>query len=246
MSFTETVADVERRRKRLGVFTHRPAVDLSERLGSRHVEVEFEPQPSPEYGGFVVVSEDDEYVGSVHITALDRLVGPRDSRPRTREFAESELRYLLDMLDDTVFSSLDRRRLLAASGEIEDRAMRVGRGTLAVGLQRLSGMESQLSIYPDLGGLGSLDVHVFGAADWKPSEMPGLQVHATDDPDIAERWFLAYDGGGDPWCECALVAREVEPGRYEGFWTYDPSLVAGCSRRRGSRRAGTVTCPAEE
>ena len=131
------------------------------------------------------------------------------------------------MLDDTVFSSLDRRRLLAASGEIEDRAMRVGRGTLAVGLQRLSGMESQLSIYPDLGGLGSLDVHVFGAADWKPSEMPGLQVHATDDPDIAERWFLAYDGGGDPDQQAALLAHELDTDNaYDGFWTYESDIVA--------------------
>jgi hypothetical protein len=225
MSFTEIIADVERRRKRLSVFTHRPGADLSEHLGSRHVEIEFEPLPSPEYGEFVVVSEDGEYVGSVDVAALDRLVNPEIHDPGTRELAESELRYLFDLLDDTVFSSLDRRRLLAASREIEDRAARVGRGTLAVGFQRLSAMESQLPIYLDLGGIADLDVHAFGAADWEPPEMPGLTVHPVDEPDVAETWFLAYDGGGDPWYECGLVAREVDPDRYEGFWTYDPSLV---------------------
>lgn len=225
MSFTELIEDVEERRKTLTVFTHRADPSLGEHLGSRHLDVEFEPLPGPEYGEFVVVSTGDEYEGSVDFAALDRLVSPEIHDPGTRDLVESDLRYLLDLLADTVFSSLDRRRLLAASREIEDRAVRVGRGTLVAGFQRLSAFESQLPVYVDLGGVTDLDVHVFGAADWDPPELPGLAVHTTDDPDLTETWFVAFDGGGDPWYRCGLVARQVGEAQYEGFWTYDPALV---------------------
>lgn len=225
MSFTEIIADVESRRKRLSVFTHRPEFDLADRLGSRHVEVEFEPLPGPESGEFVVVSEGEEYVGSVSLAALDHLLSPAIHDPGTRAHAEADLRYLLDLLGDTVFSSLDRRRLLAAAREIEDRAMRVGRGTIAVGFQRLSAMEAQLPVYLELGGIVGLDVHVIGAADRDPPEMPGITTHPATEPDVTETWFMAFDGGGDPWYECGLVARQIDEARYEGFWTYDPSLV---------------------
>jgi hypothetical protein len=36
-----------------------------------------------------------------------------------------------------------------------------------------------------------------------------------------------FDGDGDARRMGALVARENESGRYEGFWTYQPSLVVG-------------------
>ncbi|MFC4356678.1 DICT sensory domain-containing protein [Halobium salinum] len=237
MPFTELIADVESRRKKLSVFTHRPEVDLGEHLGSRHVEVEFESLPGPEYGEFVVVSEDGEYVGSVDLAALDRLVDPEIHDPGSRELVEADFRYLLDILDDTVFSALDRRRLLAASREIEDRALRVGTGTLVAGFQRLSVFESQMEVYLNLASATDLDVHVFGDADWEPPELPGITVHASDDPDVTETWFVAFDGGGDPWYECALVAREVGDGRYEGFWTYDPSLVDRVFEEAGFTKA---------
>lgn len=225
MSFTELIADVETRRKKLSVFTHRPEVDLRRHLGSRHVEVEFEPLPGEEYGEFVVVSEDDEYVGSVELAALDRLINPDIHGPGTRELAEADYRYLLDLLDDTVFSALDRRQLLAASREIEDRALRVGDGSVAAGFQRLSAFRSQMEVYLNLASSTDLDVHVYGDADWQPPELPGITVHTSDDDEITETWFVAFDGHGDPWYKCALVAREVGDGRYEGFWTYDPPLV---------------------
>jgi hypothetical protein len=51
------------------------------------------------------------------------------------------------------------------------------------------------------------------------------------DPDAEEigaLWFVIFDGGGVSEQARALLAAEHddEPGRYRGFWTYDPETVA--------------------
>ncbi|WP_129116974.1 DICT sensory domain-containing protein [Halegenticoccus tardaugens] len=225
MSLKELIRDLESRRKTVTIFAHEPDPGLAEYFDDWHVSVEYERLPRDGYEEFVVVSEGDEYLGSVGVGALAALQSPRIRDPGRRKLAEADLHYLLELLDDSVFSSFDRRQMLAASREFEDRAARVGRGTLSAGFQSLSAMRRQLPVYRELASLPGLSVHVYGRADWDPPDVPGVVVHRLADGELADVWFVAYDGGGNPMYECALVAEEVGPGDFYGFWTYDPALV---------------------
>ena len=48
---------------------------------------------------------------------------------------------MYEVLEETLFTSFDRRQLLGTAREIEDRAWRVGVGTLRVGFQRPGAFE---------------------------------------------------------------------------------------------------------
>ncbi|WP_101297850.1 sensor protein [Halegenticoccus soli] len=226
MSLKDLIREIEGRRKTVTVFAHEEDPELGSYFDDWHVAVEHEPLPRDDYEGFIVVSEGDRYLGSVGLGAVTALESPRICDPGDRELAEADLHYLLELLDDTLFTSFDRRRMLAASREFEDRAARVGRGTLYAGFQSLSAMRAQISVYRGLGSIAGLSVRVYGRADWEPPAIPGVTAHRiADDADEADVWFVTYDGGGNPLYKCALVAEEVLPGTFYGFWTYDPALV---------------------
>jgi len=130
----------------------------------------------------------------------------------------------MELIEETLFASLDRRQLLAASRDINDRALRVGSGGLRVGSQRLSAFESQVPVYRRLGTETDLDVHVYGRPDWSPPAIENVTYHRDDDGSFDRYWFLAFDGGGDDTQTCALVARDRTEGCTE-FPSYDPDLV---------------------
>ena len=135
---------------------------------------------------------------------------------------------MLSVLDDSLFSSLARRQLLATSREIEDRAYRTGRGTLRVGFQDFGRMRAQVPVYERLAAETDLDVHVYARAGEAPA-VPGVTCHGIPSGrdragEIGRFWLLVFDGGGEH-NECALLAEERAPETYYGFWTYDPALV---------------------
>lgn len=202
-AFLETAAA---RRKTLTVFAPEYYETLADHFESRNVTVEHAGLPDDGSGGFVTVSEGDEFVGSVGATAVRSLV-----EPNTRFGGEPSeaTRALLDLLADTTFVSFDKRQMLAVAREIEDRAFRRGRGTLRTGFQALSAMRHQRDVYETLGTETDLDVHVYGRPDWNPPDIPGVTVHTEDVPEIGEFWFVVFDGGGDANQACALVAEEV-------------------------------------
>ena len=79
-------------------------------------------------------------------------------------------------------------------------------------------------MYTTLADRG-VDVTLYGQADWTPPADAGFDVY--DDPDgsvVGDYWFVVYDSG--PGDGAALLAREVDPGRYSGFWTFDADRVA--------------------
>ena len=131
---------------------------------------------------------------------------------------------LLGLLEDTAFTSLDRRQLLGTSREIEDRAFRVGDGTLRVSFQSLSAFENQTEVYRHLAANTDLDIHVYGEADWTPPAIDDITYHETSDDTVERFWVVAFDGGSERGQACALVAR-AEDDDYTGFWTYDPKSV---------------------
>ncbi|WP_170977291.1 DICT sensory domain-containing protein [Halorussus salinisoli] len=225
MGLRELLDAVADREKTITVFAPEPYDALESHFETRNVTVEHEYVPDDGSGGFVVVTADGEFVGSVGGSAVANLVSPTaaDLEPGT----DDPTRALLGLLADTTFVSFDKRQMLMAAREIEDRAYRRATGTLRTGFQSLSALRAQRDVYATLGSEGLLDVHVYGEPDWSP-DVPGTTVHAEDADEIGAFWFVVFDGGGDDRQACALLAEEVESdsGSFRGFWTYDPELVA--------------------
>ncbi|WP_312909344.1 DICT sensory domain-containing protein [Natronosalvus caseinilyticus] len=215
---------VERRRKWLTVYSDADATDLSDRLAARNVTVVHRKLPPHGPSPFVTIYDGETFVGAIGLETLEQLLEPPVIRPTDRTGLSEGYRALLEVLEETLFTALDRRQLLATSREIEDRAFRMGRGTLRVGFQRLSAFEHQVPLYRRLGEETNLEVHVYGRPDWEPPSLENVRYHRDEAGALAPFWCLAFDGGEDPMQACALVARERESG-FLGFWTYDPGLV---------------------
>ena len=212
-------------RRCVTVFSPRACESVESYFETRNVSVEYESIPDDGSGGFVVLSVNGEFAGSAAMSAVRHLVSPTgtDLEPGASE----ALRATMNLLAETTFVAFEKRHLLAASREFEDRAHRVGHGTLRTGFQSARALDAQRDVYEALGTESLLDVHVYGDFDWTP-DVPGVTVHAEDADEIGAFWFVVFDGGDEERQACALLAEEIEtaPETFRGFWTYDPELVA--------------------
>ena len=216
MSLRELIEGVEAHEKTLTVFD--PASGAVEALRAhfedRNLAVEVATSDAgPD--GYAVLGAGDEFVSAVAVADLLDPTGTGDP-----------YRPILDHLDETMFTSYDRDRMLGASREIEDRAWRVGDGTLHAGFQSPSNVEPQRDAYERMGTEEGLDVHVYVAPGEPIDPLSEVTLHVEDCAEIRRSWFVVYDGGGLDEYACALVAEERE-GRegFYGFWTYDPVTV---------------------
>lgn len=246
MSLSELFDRLEHKRRTGTVYASPPQPDLKKRLDVNGVAVTFCPLPEETTQSFLVVRDEDGFVEAIDLEAVSEFLDPPTYRPWDEELADAPYRSVLEALDTTVWRALDRRQLLATAREIEERAWRVGRGTLRVGFQRLSAMESQLPIYERLGTETALEIHVYGRDDWEPPDIPGVTIHTDSDGEIGRFWVLAFDGGPDDERACGLLAEERKDGgdgredgndrredgndgrgegEFTGFWTYDADLV---------------------
>jgi len=223
MTLREFLDGASSSRRTVTLFAPRPCEEIATYFESRDVLVEYEPIPDDGTDGFVVLSVDGEFAGSAGTAAVRHLVSP--SAADLEPGASDALRATMDLLAETTFVAFERRHLLAASREIEDRAFRVGGGTLRTGFQSAAAMEAQRDVYAALATETQLDVHVYGRLDWEP-DVPGATVHAEETGEIGAFWFVVFDGGDEKRQACALLAEEFEPGTFHGFWTYDEQLVA--------------------
>lgn len=116
--------------------------------------------------------------------------------------------------------------LVRISRLIESRALEAGFGTLHGGFQVLERIEDDLQtrdLYERIARRG-VTVHIYG----RPGPVPNEELytlHPAEDRELAESWFVVFDGGGADRWKAALVCEETAPGRYTGFWTYQPPLV---------------------
>lgn len=220
MSLIELIAGVESHEATLTVVN--AGSDAREALAERFVErnlvvtgVTLEADPRE----FAVLSRNGEVLTAVPVS--DLLADPERTSPG---FDRRSYRSVLDHLDETIFTSYTTARMVAASREIEDRAWRTGSGELHAGFQTLDVLSSAVSTYNRLHEREGLEVHAYAApeGDVSVAEFP---VHVEPAPEIRETWFVAYDGGGTDENKCALLAEEREPGRFYGFWSYDPETV---------------------
>lgn len=220
MSLTELISGVEDHELTLTIYNAPDATsDLRKRFADRNVVVETgETSAGPDR--FVALGKDERFVGAA---GLDELLS--DSEPQQTNFNGDPYQPILDQLDETLFTSFSRSKMLAASREIEDRAWRVGKGQLHTGFQRISTLLTQLETYSALGEREELTVHTYATPDTEPPEQDEFVIHTEETKEIERSWFVTFDGGGLDHNKCALLAEERTPGEFYGFWTYDPDTV---------------------
>ena len=221
MSLSELIAGVEDHEKTLTVVNADAAVadSLREYFVDRNVRV-VEEQSESTPAEYVVLGENDEFLTAASVAEL------LEEEERTRPgFTDASYRPILDAMDETMFTSFDTGRMVAASREIEDRAWRAGRGQLHAGFQRLSTFTDQFDVYERLGERDDLDVHAYATLDTDVPSQDSVRFHLEDTAEIARSWFVIYDGGGVDANKCALLAEEREPRRFYGFWTYGADTV---------------------
>lgn len=149
----------------------------------------------------------------------------RDREPNSDASTPSPGESLLDRIADRTFTSHDTRRMMYLSREIEDRAWRVGEGRLFAGFQRAEAIKDQRRKYRRLANRG-LAVHVYaGTPEATPPSIKGVEVHLEDTKELAQTWFVIFDGGRDPLQKSALLADRRGPDEYFGVVTYEPALV---------------------
>lgn len=221
MSLSELISGVEHHRKTMTVFNaDTGAVSrLREAFADRNVRVVSEETTSGRPGQFVTLSDGDEVLTATSLGDLEPVLNDEatlglDDRPYSS---------LLANLDETMFTSWDTAQMVAASREIEDRAFRVGDGTVHAGFQHLSTLEGELPVYERLGST-AVDVHAYAVPDSDLPHSAGLTLHVERTTEIEQSWFVVFDEGstGTP---CALLAEERSPESFYGFWTYDDSTV---------------------
>lgn len=171
-----------------------------------------------------VLSNETEVLALVDVATLRQLLEDAPTGPDQLGIADGKYEDILRHLKETTFTSCDIEQLLYASREIEDRAHRVGQGSVHVGFQQCSIMAEQQSVYTDLARQG-LSVHAYGVPDATPPDLGSGHVYAVLADEIAETWFVVFDGGGDDTQKTALLARESDENAFYGVLTYDPGFV---------------------
>ena len=218
------ISDVRDGRKQCIVYRSGEVPEIERWLTDRGVATRSRPVPSAWPNPFIEIRTNDEVAGVIGIEAAEALIEPPIVGPDKREELPEGYRALFDILERTGFSGMGRRDLLAVSREIEDRAYRVGDGTLWVCFQTLSAFRSQTEVYRTLATETDLDIHVYGVEDWTPPAIPGITYHTEEAEEFEPYWIMAYDGGSNETQACGLVAEERSD-EYAGFWTNDPTRV---------------------
>jgi len=203
------------------------ATTLVERLASQGIDATWRKLPTGQQDAFVVIHRDGAFAETVPLAAVESFLCEPTIGVDDSETADSDpgRQLLRSALANTLLSSLTPAQLLATSHEFEDRAYRVGEGTLRVSFQSLSIFRSQRARYETLASDTDLDIHVYGKADWEPPAVPGISFHPLTDGVLDQVWLLAFDAAGDDQNKCALVAEETADGPFRGLWTYNPRLV---------------------
>ncbi|QCW03547.1 DICT sensory domain-containing protein [Natrinema pallidum] len=227
-SLRDAFESVDRRRKTLEIYTDEESViaELRQQFETRNVDVTHRSLGTIDEMGFVIVRDGDgEFRGALGLDQFEAILSP-DIHPPW-ELAERDLdsATLFSFLENTLFSSYDRRQMVATSREIEERAWRVGTGRLYAGFQRPAALRAQTDVYKRFGERDSLAVIVFLDGEYEGVLTDDVTVVTDANGDFDAFWFVVFDGGGTDQHRCALVAEERDPGQYYGFWTYDPRLV---------------------
>ncbi|MCU4925249.1 histidine kinase [Halobacteria archaeon AArc-dxtr1] len=249
-SLHDVLETVRSRQKTLEVYTDDEDVtaELKAQFSTRNVDVvHHDLQTGSNRALLVMRDETGEFSGALSLETFNAILSPEISAPWEPADAGADLHVLFRFLDETIFTAYDRRQMLATTREIEERAWRVDDGTLYVGFQRVAAFKAQFPIYERFAHDSDVSVRIFVEDEWSgavgvqhgtasesgigsadASTVPSADaVNVISDAggELGQFWFVIFDGGGSELNACGLLAVERDPGRYYGFWTYDPALV---------------------
>lgn len=179
----------------------------------QNVRVRSGPEDPDGPTDFAVLHDDSRFLAASRLWDVYRYLDPK-ARVGTANGRRPP--DVLAELRDRTFSRFDRRRMVMASREIERRAWAVGSGELHVGFQNLSRADRQSPVFDRLTE-ADLEVHAYGHPD--ATLLMDVEHHAHATPEIADVWFLAFDGDGDDDRACAMAGEEVEPGAFDGMFS---------------------------
>lgn len=228
MSLRRGIEFIRQNEKELVLFNFEQEAAIEDELSTyfqtQNVQIQTERTASGNPADIAVLSSQEEVLTRTNRATLRELIDEVPTGSGGVGIDESGFEAVLGPLKETTFTAYDKQQLLQASREIEDRAMRVGRGTLHAGFQRLSLLDEQRSMYADLARRG-VEIHAYGIPDMKVPEIGTGTVHAAEADEIAEMWFLVFDGGGKDTQKTALLAEQRGENSFYGAWTYDPEIV---------------------
>ncbi|MFW5911104.1 MAG: DICT sensory domain-containing protein [Halolamina sp.] len=157
--FDSLIARMQETGHRFTVYASSAIPSIDDWFANHTVDVDHRVLPTTGPAPFLVVERDGEFVGAIPLETVERLLEPPIVHPACHEGLSPVYRGLFEVLDNTVYTSMNEAELLDVSREIEDRALRVGFGNLHVSFQRLSLFRPQARIYRQLGASG-VAVHV--------------------------------------------------------------------------------------
>jgi KaiC/GvpD/RAD55 family RecA-like ATPase len=199
-----------------------------ERYFDRHgISVREASMDAPEPSSVALLHRGDDLLASETMPALRGAIDIDSDATDT--FERRHTSDLLTNLDQSVHgaSAANKGLLIDVSHSIELLANRTGTGRLHAGFQQLSNLvddEQAARIYERLAASGT-DVHVYGCPDTEAT-VPGVTVHPVVTEEIADSWFVVYDGGDNPDQGAALLAQELDTDNtYDGFWTYEQNII---------------------
>jgi hypothetical protein len=228
LDLRETIERIGQHEKELRLFNVDPADAIHGELRvffeTQNVRIVQDRTASGNPEDIAVLSNATEVLALVDVASLRDLLD--DVPTGADKFGIDDTKYdtVLRHLKETTFSSSETEQLLYASREIEDRARRTGQGTIHAGFQQCSIMAAERPIYTDLARRG-ISVHAYGVPDVSPPNLGAGHVHPVSTDEIAEMWFVVYDGGEDSSQKTALLAHQRAENVFYGAWTYDPGLV---------------------
>ncbi len=222
--FGDAIAAVEMQRKTLELYSAEADVstDIVGQFSTRNVRVTSHTLPPRGDRGFLIVrGPDGEFRGAMGIDHLQAVVSPEIHPPWPLGDPDASESDLLDFLDNTVFTSYDRRQLLAITREIEERAWRANAGRLYVGFQRFEAFTAQAPVYDRFARDSDVSVRIFVGDGWEAEIDDSVEVVSEAGEEIGQFWFVLFVDDERELNTCGVIAEERTPGQYYGFWTHD-------------------------
>lgn len=195
----DAITEIEQHRKTIEVYspTADPADEIADQFDTKNVSVHHTPLPSDTEEGFIIVRDaNGGFLGSLGLDTFEAMLSPEIQPPWVLAESDTEYAEIFDFLDNTVFSSYNRRQMLVAAREIEERAWRLGIGRLYTGFQDAAALQAQTDVYERLEDHEELSIQLYLSAEWEVDVSERLSVHAESTDEIGAFWFVIYDGGG--------------------------------------------------
>ena len=228
MAFQELLATVQGRALTLTLLNvdvpSSVVTDVEAFFDPQNVTVRREDTASGSPRNVAVLHDGDETVAASPLATLATRLAPESGMQADDHLAALDYPDVLAHLDDQTFTEFGKRRMIVASREIETAAWDLGRGTLRAGFQYLSGVGGQAQVYRSLGE-SPVETHVYGVPDADPPADLPVAVHGIDAEEIAQFWFVLFDGDGVDAEKAGLLARQSLENTYSGFWTRDAGIV---------------------